>query len=59
MYSTCTVHVQYMYNMLHVKHMYSIYMYVCCIYVTSGAYEPPKAARSVQLRRTALAFTRI
>ena len=25
----------------------------------SGAYEPPKAARSVQLRRTAFAFTRI
>ena len=29
---------------------------VSCI---SGAYELPKAARSVQLRRTAFAFTRI
>ena len=30
-----------------------------CICVLSGAYEPPKAARSVQLRRTAFAFTHI
>ena len=29
------------------------------ILLTPGAYEPPKAARSVQLRRTAFAFTRI
>ena len=30
-------------------------LYTCiCIYILSGAYEPPKAARSVQLRRTAL-----
>ena len=27
--------------------------------MSAGAYEPPKAARSVQLRRTAFAFTRI
>ena len=29
------------------------------IYILPGAYEPPKAARSGQLRRTAFAFTRI
>ena len=29
------------------------------IYSQSGGYEPPKAARSGQLRRTAFAFTRI
>ena len=34
----------------------STYMYM---YVYTGVYEPPKAARSIQLRRTAFAFTRI
>ena len=28
------------------------------LFVLPGAYEPPKAARSVQLRRMAFAFTR-
>ena len=34
-------------------------MIIILVYILSGAYEPPKAARSVQLRRTAFAFTRI
>ena len=34
-------------------------MHIIWLYYAAGAYEPPKAARSIQLRRTAFAFTRI
>ena len=34
-------------------------LHINCECMGAGAYEPPKAARSVQLRRTAFAFTRI
>ena len=37
-------------------HTNMLYMYT---YMQEHNYEPPKAARSVQLRRTAFAFTRI
>ena len=43
----------------HTHSTYNVALNILSVCVISGAYEPPKAARSVQLRRTAFAFTRI
>ena len=48
------------YTRCHVTLEWYIHVHIIIdVYIISGAYEPPKASRSVQLRRTAFAFTRI